>query len=79
MFGGRICEWPGLPGKGDWAQRVSEENQRLLQLQNPRLAAEELWAHDTTHPERGGLLLATLDAPKILGTDKFWQVCGTVN
>jgi hypothetical protein len=61
-------------GKVNWASRVSEENSRLLQVQNPSLASEETWAHATTQPEIGGLLLATRDGPAILNTDKYWQV-----
>uniref|UniRef100_A0A383VTF1 YqgE/AlgH family protein n=1 Tax=Tetradesmus obliquus TaxID=3088 RepID=A0A383VTF1_TETOB len=57
-------------GKVNWASRVSEENSRLLQVQNPSLAGEETWAHATAQPEVGGLLLASRDVPD---TDKYWQ------
>jgi len=46
----------------------------LLQVQNPRLAGENIWAHATGAPERGGLLLATTDAPKINQDDFLWQL-----
>lgn len=58
-------------GKVNWASRVSEENSRLLQVQNPSLAGEETWAHATAQPEVGGLLLASRHVPD---TDKYWQV-----
>lgn len=47
---------------------------RLLSLQDPTLAAEEVWAHATPGPERGGLLLAAPDAPRILASERYWQV-----
>jgi hypothetical protein len=68
----QLCFAPA--GKVNWASRVSEENSRLLQVQNPSLASEETWAHATTQAEVGGLLLATRDGLKILNTDKYWQV-----
>ncbi|KAF6255570.1 hypothetical protein COO60DRAFT_1641409 [Scenedesmus sp. NREL 46B-D3] len=56
--------------------RVSEENSRLLQVQNPSLASEETWTHATTQPEVGGLLLATSNGPRlaVLNTDQYWQL-----
>jgi hypothetical protein len=36
------------------------------------LAREDTWAHATGAPEVGGLLLATPDAPRILG-EEYWQ------
>ncbi|KAF6253736.1 hypothetical protein COO60DRAFT_1545112 [Scenedesmus sp. NREL 46B-D3] len=60
-------------GKVNWASRVSEENSKLLQVQNPSLASEETWAHATTQPEVGGLLLASSDGPAVLNTDQYWQ------
>ena len=68
----RLCAVLRCPaGKVNWASRVSEENSRLLQVQNPSLAGEETWAHATAQPEVGGLLLASNDVPD---TDKYWQV-----
>jgi hypothetical protein len=58
-------------GKGG---RLSEENLALLELQNPKLAAEGVWAHATPQPECGGLLLATPDNETILGTGHYWCV-----
>jgi hypothetical protein len=55
-------------------KRVAQENVRLLEEQNPSLAAEEMWAHATPGPEKGGVLIATPAASKILGNDKYWQV-----
>jgi hypothetical protein len=63
-----------LAGRNPWTSSASEENQQLLQIQNPRLAAEDLWAHATGAPERGGLLLATIEAPKIMQDDFLWLV-----
>ncbi len=64
----------GITGAGPmWATRVAEENKRLLEEQTPYLASEELWAHATAGPEAGGLLLATLQAPAIIG-ERYWQV-----
>jgi hypothetical protein len=37
------------------------------------LSREETWAHATAVPEVGGLLLATPDAPKLVG-EAYWQV-----
>lgn len=54
--------------------RRSEDNRRLLEVENPRLAAEGLWAHATPRPEAGGLLIASLEAADILGDDTLWQV-----
>jgi hypothetical protein len=47
---------------------------RLLEIQNPSLAGEEVWAHATPGPERGGLLIAAPDAPELLGSERYWQV-----
>jgi hypothetical protein len=44
-----------------------------LSPQNPVLSREETWAHATAVPEVGGLLLATPDAPKLVG-EAYWQV-----
>ncbi len=54
--------------------RRSEDNRRLLEIQNPRLASEGLWAHATPRPETGGLLIASLDGPTVLNDDRLWQV-----
>lgn len=43
-----------------------------LPRQNPVLAREDAWAHATGAPETGGLLLATPDAPRLLG-EEYWQ------
>lgn len=55
------------------AGRPSPENQRLLRVQNPRLADEDVWVHRLARPERGCLLVATHDAPRILGSESLWQ------
>lgn len=68
---------PWSAGTVNWNSKLSEENYQLLQIQNPRLAAEELWAHVTPHIETGGLLLSTRDAPLILDNDTYWQVRGS--
>lgn len=65
---------PLTTGGVNWNSRLSEENNQLLQIQNPKLAAEEVWAHATPHLETGGLLLSTRDAPLILNNDMYWQV-----
>ncbi|GIL61932.1 hypothetical protein Vafri_16251 [Volvox africanus] len=54
--------------------RRSEDNRRLLDIQNPSLAAEGLWAHATSRPETGGLVIASLQGPTLLNDDRFWQV-----
>ncbi|KAI8463409.1 MAG: hypothetical protein J3K34DRAFT_444077 [Monoraphidium minutum] len=61
-------------GESEWAARRSDDNMRLLAAQNPNLAAEEVWAHPTPGPERGGLLIAAPDAPESLGSERYWQV-----
>lgn len=53
--------------------RPSPGNQRLLRVQNPRLADEDAWVHRLPRPERGCLLVATHDAPRILGSEALWQ------
>lgn len=53
--------------------RPSPDNQRLLRIQNPRLADEDLWVHRLPQPERGCLLVATHDAPAILRSEAWWQ------
>lgn len=55
-------------------QSLSEENLKLLEIQNPKLAQEGIWAHATAQVEKGGLLLATPDNPRTLGTEMFWWV-----
>lgn len=60
---------------GDKVQQqpqVSEENLKVLEVQNPKLASEGIWAHATTQVEKGGLLLATPDNPLLLGTETYW-------
>ena len=49
------------------------ENLKLLQFQNPELAEEPRWAHPTSTPEVGGLLIASEDMA-LLGDIRFWQV-----
>lgn len=61
-------------GESEWSARRSDDNMSLLEIQNPSLAAEEVWAHPTPGPERGGLLLAAPDATRILGSERYWQV-----
>jgi len=58
-----------IPSRG----RPSPENQRLLRVQDPALAGEEPWCHRLARPERGCLLVATHDAPRILGSENYWQ------
>jgi hypothetical protein len=55
------------------AKKQAPENMRLLQIQDPTLGAEEVWAHPTAGPEKGGLIIATPQANRILGNDKYWQ------
>jgi putative transcriptional regulator len=55
------------------ASRPSLDNQRLLRVQNPRLADEDSWAHRLAQPERGCLLIASHDAPRLLGSEAWWQ------
>lgn len=57
-----------------WTTRVSTDNLRLLEVQNPKLAAEGIWAHATPAPEKGGLLLATPEVTALTQNDKLWQV-----
>lgn len=57
-----------------WSARFTPENVRLLQTQDRALAREALWAHATGGPEPGGLLLASPDAPSLLGDDRAWQL-----
>jgi hypothetical protein len=52
-------------------QQLSEENLKLLELQNPKLATEGMWAHATAQVEKGGLLLATPDNPLLLGAETY--------
>lgn len=52
-------------------QQLSEENLKLLEIQNPKLASEGIWAHATAAVEKGGLLLATPDNPLLLGTETY--------
>lgn len=58
--------------KAQQQQQLSEENLKLLEIQNPKLATEGIWAHATTQIEKGGLLLATPDNPLLLGTETYW-------
>lgn len=53
--------------------RPSLDNQRLLRIQDPRLADEECWVHRLPQPERGCLLVASHEAPALLGTEAVWQ------
>jgi hypothetical protein len=72
--------WQGLwcpvppAGAATNAKKTAQENVVLLQEQDPSLAAEEMWAHATPGPEKGGVLIATPGAGKVLGSDKYWQV-----
>lgn len=51
---------------------------KLLAEQSPLLATEEVWAHATPAPERGGLLIAAPDAASVLGSERYWcaRECG---
>lgn len=57
-----------------WSARFTPENVHLLQTQDRALAREALWAHATGAPEPGGLLIASPDAPDLLGDDRAWQL-----
>jgi putative transcriptional regulator len=57
-----------------WSARFTPENVHLLQSQDRALAREALWAHATGAPEAGGLVIASPDAPEILGDDRAWQL-----
>ena len=57
-----------------WSARFTPENVHLLQTQDRALAREALWAHATGAPEPGGLLIASPDAPTLLGDDRAWQL-----
>jgi hypothetical protein len=50
-----------------WHARVSQENQELLERQNPALAKEVPWAHPTGGPEVGGLILAAHVSHNLVG------------
>ncbi|GFR47306.1 hypothetical protein Agub_g8993 [Astrephomene gubernaculifera] len=65
-----IMQQDGIPA----GARRSEDNRKLLEIQNPSLAAEGLWAHATPSPETGGLLIASLQGPAILNDDRMWQI-----
>jgi hypothetical protein len=54
--------------------RESEDNKTLLQIQNPALAAEGLWAHPTPRPEQGGILVASNSITEKLDNEKYEQV-----
>jgi len=66
-------EAPG-PDGDVWSARFTPENVHLLQTQDRALAREALWAHATGSPEPGGLLIASPDAPDLLGDDRAWQL-----
>lgn len=53
--------------------RLTEKNQVLLAEQDPQLASENCWAHPSVLPENGGLLIATPEAPEVLGNARVWQ------
>lgn len=62
-------------GQTAWSVRRSEANMRLLEQQNPWLAAEDdIWAHAATVPEQGSLLIASNAAieERLLPED-LWQ------
>lgn len=46
----------------------------LLEIQDPSLYAEGVWAHPTAALERGGVLIASNEAADILGDDRWWQL-----
>jgi len=52
--------------------RKATENFKLLQRQNPNLAAEGLWCHPAD-PEKGGLLIAAPEGPEVLQDGRLWQ------
>lgn len=69
---------PVGPDGDVWSARWADENVHLLQQQDVLLAREPLWAHPTESVEVGGLLLASPDAPAILGDDRAWQLVALV-
>eukprot|EP00873_Tetraselmis_striata_P025166 jgi/Tetstr1/445430/TSEL_033211.t2 len=52
--------------------RKATENFKLLQRQNPNLAAEGLWCRPAD-PEKGGLLIAAPEGPEVLQDGRLWQ------
>ncbi|PNW84162.1 hypothetical protein CHLRE_04g223700v5 [Chlamydomonas reinhardtii] len=54
--------------------RRSEDNRRLLEIQNPALASEGIWAHGTPRPEVGGLVISSIEAPELLKDDRLFQL-----
>ncbi|CAL5219356.1 g1173 [Coccomyxa viridis] len=57
-----------------WSSRWTQENLRLLQEQDRKLAREGLWAHETELPEVGGLLLARAEAPDLNSDSRLCQL-----
>lgn len=55
------------------ARRIAD-NQRLLEIQNPSLAREGMWAHATSTIEKGGLLIAKPETAELLNNERMWQV-----
>jgi len=47
---------------------------KLLEIQNPKLAAEGLWSHPVARPEKGGLLIASAKVAELTGNSKYEQV-----
>ena len=62
-------------GTMPWSMLKSEANMRLLEQQNPSLAAEDdVWAHPSGAPEVGGLLIASTPATEDgLLPEELWQ------
>ena len=70
---------PVGPAGDVWSARWTPENVHLLQQQDREgLAREPLWAHATNGVEVGGLLIASPDAPVLLGDDRAWQLVALV-
>ena len=63
-------------GDGGWSTRRTQPNLALLRDQDPALAEEDLWAHPTGVPERGGLLVASSSGQEAVLPQDYWQaVC----
>lgn len=56
-----------------WTARLVTDNLRAMQITNPNLASEELWAHPIGTPETGGLIVATNSVSGLV-SDRYWQL-----
>jgi hypothetical protein len=55
-------------------ERINRANLRRLELDSPDLAAEGVWCHPTSRPEKGGLLVASNKVSEGKGSDKYEEV-----